>query len=244
MLDEAMVALRRFFRRHLRSGPASPAGSRTGGPLTPLALTLGFGLVLALVLIGVLELRLRPIVEQLAVHQVGNRITRDIHQAVLADLEARNLTYGELITIERDGAGAITALSSNMAKINQLRSQVVNRVLDAVEGIDPEELGVPLGSLFDFDLLWALGPTVQVRGLTAGTVSADVQSSLVSSGINQSVHRLMVHIQVPLTVLLPGGNVKTEVVTDICVAETVIVGKVPDTYLQVGTDAVSGLPGT
>lgn len=220
------VTIRRFLRRQM-----GPGGGREPGAYSVL-LTIALGIVLAAALVGLLELRLRPMVEQLAVHRVNSRLTQEVNDAVLSTLAAQGISYDQLVTIQRDSEGAITAITSDMTQINLLRSRVVADVLSAVQDVDIDTLSIPLGSVLGSDLFWASGPRIGVKSLTVGTVSAEVKSEFGSAGINQTLHRLVLEIQIPLTILLPGGGVKTQVTTQVCVAETVIVGKVPDTYLM------------
>lgn len=219
-----MAVRRRLYRHRVR------AHRGTKLPFSPLLLTVLLGIAMATAFISFLELRLRPVVEELAIHQVNNRVTADINGA-LSGMEAE---YDRLVNIQRDDTGQIMAITSDMASINELRGQVVDKVLGTISAIDVHDLGVPLGSLFDLDLVWAKGPEIQVHSLVAGTVSAQMSSEFTSSGINQTLHRIVLNVEVPLTVLLPGIVVKTEVAAAVCVAETVIVGRVPETYLSLG----------
>ena len=76
------------------------------------------------------------------------------------------------------------------------------------------------------------GPALKTRSITVGTVRAEFESQLTSAGVNQTLHRIWIEVEAPITLLLPGGEVETSLHTQLCVAETVIVGRVPDTYLQ------------
>ena len=68
--------------------------------------------------------------------------------------------------------------------------------------------------------------------MTVGTISAEFESDFTAAGVNQTLHRIWLELSVPLTVMLPGGEVQAELNSRLCVAETVIVGNVPSTYLQ------------
>lgn len=208
-----------------------PPRRSTGHPALLILLIGGF---LALSVIGVLEMRLRPVVSQIAAAQANNKLTAVISDAILTDLAARDMSYQNLVTIQRDDSGAITALTTNMASMNVLRTQLVSDILDALNQVDISIIRIPLGSLIDLDLLWARGPSIQVRSMTVGTVSADFESEFTSAGVNQTMHSIWAQVTVPLTLMLPGGTVETEVNTRLCVAETVIVGKVPETFVQLG----------
>ena len=71
-----------------------------------------------------------------------------------------------------------------------------------------------------------------VRVLTAAVPAADFENVFTSAGINQTLHQVMLHIRVECTLLIPGGTVDTAVETRVCAAETLLVGQVPDAYLE------------
>lgn len=141
------------------------------------------------------------------------------------------MDYGDFVTIQRDASGAITAMTTDMAALNQLRAQLVAQILSALEGVDASEIRIPLGSLVDSELVWARGPELRVRALRVGTVSAEFRSDFSQAGVNQTLHRIELEVAVPVTLILPGGQTELTVETGLRVAETVIVGAVPDTYL-------------
>lgn len=207
-----------------------PAGTRFAVP--PVLLTLTVALVVAVSIIALLETKLRPVVSELAAAQAQNTMTAVVEEAITVDLAARQVGYGDFITIQRDESGAITALTTNMAQMNLLRSELTDAVLKALEEVDISVIQVPLGSLFDLEPLWAKGPSLKTQALMIGTVRSEFDSQFTSAGVNQTLHRIWLETTVPMTLLLPGGRAETELHTRLCVAETVIVGQVPDTYLQ------------
>ena len=202
--------------------------------LPPVLITLAVALFVAVSVIALLEAKLRPVVAEIAAAQAQNSMTAVVENAVTADLAARHLGYSDFVTIQRDEKGAITALTTDMARMNLLRSELTAAVLGALEGVDVSVVQVPLGSLFDLEPLWAKGPSLKAMAMTVGTVRTEFDSELVSAGVNQTLHRIWMEVSVPMTLLLPGGEVEVTLDTRLCVAETVIVGQVPDTYLQVG----------
>ena len=186
------------------------------------------GVGLALLLIVSLNARLRPILLELALTQTSHRITAAIDEAVAAQAVA----YADLVTLERSESGDIVALTSNMAHANLLRSQLLEATLAALDELETMKMDIPMGTIFGWDLLSGLGPDIHVRVLYTGTASAEFENAFSSAGINQTCHQIFFHVNAEITVLLPGGQYRTTVSTRVCVAETVIVGKVPDTYLQ------------
>lgn len=221
---------RRLWGSMLRRRMGRPIGA--GLSRHPVLLTLAVAGLFAWGTVQVLEWKLRPVVAQLAETQVQNTMTAVIELAVTEDLARRDVSYGDLIVIERDDSGAITALTTDMAQMNLLRAELTAAILEALEGVDVSSIQVPLGSLLDFEPLWARGPSLQVRAMTVGTIGAEFESEFTSAGVNQTMHRVWLAVTVPMTILLPGGELEVSVQTRLTVAETVIVGQVPNTYLS------------
>lgn len=233
---------RREFVRYMRRPVARRKPVWTGpGPglrIPPALITLAVALIVAVSVISLLETKLRPAVAEIASAQAQNTMTAVVENAVTADLAARQVSYGDFVTIQRDEGGAITALTTDMARMNLLRAELTAAILEALEGVDVSDVQVPLGSLFDLEPLWAKGPAIKAKSMTVGTVRTEFDSQLTSAGVNQTLHRIWLEVDIPMKLLLPGGEVETRLHTRLCVAETVIVGQVPDTYLQLEAGAV------
>ena len=222
----------RYLRRPVRRRRAAWTGPGPELKIPPVLITLAVVLVVAGTVITLLENRLRPVVAEIASAQAQNKMTAVVENAVTADLAERHVNYGDFVTIQRDGGGSITALTTDMANMNLLRAELTAAILEALEDVDVSDIQVPLGSLFDLEPLWAKGPALKARAMTVGTVRAEFDSQFTSAGVNQTLHRIWMEVDVPMILLLPGGEVEASLHTRLCVAETVIVGKVPDTYLQ------------
>ena len=226
---------RRELERRLRYVPrrgARTGGRREPGRAHPVLVTAVVALVLAAGIIGLLQAKLRPLVAEAARTQVQNQMTSILEQAVLSGLSQREVSYAGLVTIQRDDSGTITALTTNTAALNLLRAELLSDVLAALEGVDVSTIHIPLGSLFDFEPVWATGPAIQVRAMSVGTVSAEFESRFSSAGVNQTHHQIWLEVSAPITVMLPGSRVEVPVDTCVVVAETVIVGQVPQAYFQ------------
>ncbi len=183
-------------------------------------------------LLFMLELRLRPVIATLTKVEVESRFTEVIDDAILQDLTQRGTGYEDFVNIERDGDGNIRALTTNMASMNLLRAELENRVFDAIDEIDISSIGIPLGSLSGLELLWGRGPEITARSITVGILNTDFVSEFSEAGINQTSHRIYLDIRAPLTIMIGSGTIQTEVSTYLCVAETIIVGTVPNSYFQ------------
>ena len=207
---------------------------RRGLPTWVLTWLVAAGVMLCAV--RVTERALRPMLAAAARYQVRSQVTAAVEQWAARDLQERGVDYSDFVTITRNEAGEITALSADMARLNLLRAELSAHLLERLED-SQLELTVPVGSLLPFEPTWARGPELHLRALALGTASAEFESEFTSAGINQTRHRLWLRLSVPVTVLLPGGGEEVAVDSRLCVAETVIVGQVPQTWFQTG-----GLP--
>lgn len=204
---------------------------RREGPLAAV-LPVGLALALAFLLLGGLNGRLRPVLEAKATSQATNLMTQAIDAAVDNCLQENHLNYADFVTVETDTAGKVTSLTSNTAANSRFKRQVVEAVIRQLSAIDSDALGVPLGSLTGHPLLSGAGPRVRVKVDSVGDVTAGYVNSFEAAGVNQTVHRVSLEITATMRLFLPGEILPVSVTSSVCVAETVIVGETPDTYLN------------
>ena len=197
----------------------------------PLSVTLTVALLVSFGVVHTLEAQMRPVLLNIAEVQTHNAITALLEKSIARGLEQQPFSYGEIVTIQRNENGDIAALTTDMVRMNRLRNQLLEELLDALGGLEDTTIQIPVGSLVDSELLWGRGPSIEVYSVAMGTVSAEFESEFSSAGVNQTLHKIWLSLSVPVKVLLPGAQLETQVDTRMCVAETVIVGQVPN-YLQ------------
>ena len=190
------------------------------------------GLALALCMIHIFHDRLQPILTTVAQANAKNAVNRIVTDAVGNTLADEGLGYRDIITLEKDDVGHITALTSNTLAMNRLRTEILRDVLEQVDSLDSHTLGIRCGDLTGLAILAGRGLYLPVRVRSVASAEAEFKSSFVSEGVNQTCHRVMLEVRVDLALLIPGGAVETSVVTQVCIAETILLGAVPDTYLQ------------
>lgn len=176
--------------------------------------------------------RLRPVLEAKASSQATNLIMQAIDAAVDNCLLENDMSYGDFVTIATDSSGKVTSLTSNTVANSRFKRQVVEAVTRQLGALDSDSLGVPLGSLTGQPLLSGTGPVVRVKVDSVGDVTADYANSFTSAGVNQTLHRICLEITATVQLFLPGEILPVSVSSSVCVAETVIVGETPDTYLN------------
>jgi sporulation protein YunB len=199
-----------------------------------LALVVILGLLAAAVFA---EVQLRPLLSSLATARVSNAVNRIVSEAVDEAIASGEISYDQLISFEKDNDGRITAVHSNVAACNRLQSEILDIILTRVDQVSARELSIPIGTLTGSPLLAGRGFRISVRMESVGSSSAWFENEFTSAGINQTNHRIVLHITVSVAILLPGFSTATEVENEVTVAETVIVGAVPDTYTYFSTTA-------
>ena len=176
------------------------------------------------------RLRLAPMAEQLIATQVDNQASDAINAAIDEQITSGEIDYARMITAEKDAQGNVTALHTNIAEINRLKTSILKRVDEKLENLSMEELSVPIGSVLLPELLSGRGPKIPVRVLAVRTSDAVFRSSFESAGINQTKHSITIDIHVVITILTWTGTREIAVDSAVVAAETVIVGTVPTTY--------------
>ena len=121
-----------------------------------------------------------------------------------------------------------------MSEVNRLKTDILNIINDEILALDTSDLGIPLGSLFLPEFLSGKGPAIPVHILSIRNSDASFASSFAQAGINQTLHKLTMMVSVDVSVLVLGQTASFTVNSEVVVAETVIVGEVPETYLHTG----------
>lgn len=193
-------------------------------------------LVLALLAAAVSLLwHLKPVMTSMATARVSNLVNRIVSAAVNEAVENGDIDYQNFVIFEKDETGHITALRSNVAEVNRMQGQITDEILHRLSEVATSELEIPLGTLTGSALLAGRGPSLFVRMQAVGSASAAFRNQFTAAGINQTRHQIFLDVDVYMSILLPGMKTSTKVSNEIAVAETVIVGGVPDTYTYFST---------
>ena len=178
--------------------------------------------------------RYKEAIFHLAETQVKNTTSDLINDAIDAQIELGTIHYDRIVYFEKDLDGRITALKTNMSEVNRLKTDILNLINDEILAVDTADLGVPLGSLFLPEFLSGKGPSIPVQILSIRNSDASFQSHFSEAGINQTLQQITMEVSVDVAVLVLGETDSFTVSSQVVVAETIIVGDVPDTFLQTG----------
>lgn len=189
--------------------------------------------VLAL-LLGWFRYRYNDSIRALAQTQVRNATSDLINDSIDAQIELGNIHYDRIVYFEKDLNGEITALKTNMAEVNRLKTAILNLVNDEILAMDTSKLSIPLGSLALPEIFSGRGPGIPIEVISIRNSDGSFESYFSEAGINQTLHQLTMEVVVDVSVLVLGKAEEFTVSSQVVVAETVIVGRVPDTFLNYG----------
>ena len=187
-------------------------------------------LILLLLIAGFFRSSAEPTLLKLASENASAGASRLITRAVSRKVAEGKLSYEKIICFEKDYEGRITALKTNMQSVNALKSDILNDISNQLPGLHETEIGVPLGNLLLPELFSGTGPKIPVRILSVRKSDAEFISHFTQAGINQTLHRLSLRVQVNGTILVLGKILTFSAASTVLVAETVIVGQVPNTF--------------
>jgi len=194
-----------------------------------------FLLILACILGTMIPVMLyfRDLVGQMALSDATDIVTLAVNDAIRERMARGNYDYNYFVTLERDRAGEIVAIMMNMSRVNDLSSAMLSDVVEAADS-GQLDLRIPVGNLLGSNLLLGRGPEVPVLITMLTSSRADFRNDLSAAGINQTKHQILLELIVDIDVLLPWEILSTQIVSEVLVAETIIVGSVPETYMNWG----------
>lgn len=185
--------------------------------------------LLLMIFLTFADLRLKPVVINAARSRArlfaSDVISRSVDAAVAESAgNFINVIYGE------DG---ISAIETNVTGISRLRADSILNIRGEISDIDRMTLDIPLGNLAGGMLLTGRGFPVRIKLVPIGDVSGEIYSEFSETGINQTLHRIYLRVRVSMNMIVASDTVRLELADDILVAETVIVGRVPDAYTAI-----------
>ena len=174
---------------------------------------------------------LRRVSTEMAVSDAIDIVTLNINSSVNERMKAEDMRYDRFVSLEKDNSGAVAAIKTNMTEINALSTDILSDIVGRGER-RVLEVDVPLGNLLGSSLLMGKGPEVPLDIIMLTSSRIDFRNDLESAGINQTKHRIVFEVTVEIDVLIPWDMASAVVRSDVLIAETVIVGTVPETYIS------------
>lgn len=191
-------------------------------------------MILCVIGLTFFRIRYHDTIRALAETEVKNSTSDLINDAIDEQIETGNIQYDRIVYFEKDLNGRITALKTNMSEVNRLKTDILNIINDEILALDSSDLGIPMGSLILPEFLSGRGPDIPVNIISIRNSDAAFESYFTEAGINQTLQQLTMDVSVDVSILVLGRTESFTVTSQVVVAETIIVGQVPDTFLQTG----------
>lgn len=163
-------------------------------------------------------------VEYIAVLAMNNAVNQIL---------GNNVKYSDLTDVLTDKDGKISMVQYNTILINTLARETSSLAQDEIRSLGAEGITVPLGSITKSKLLSGTGPDIKVTIIPVGSVSTNFSDEFKQAGINQTRHKIYLELKTQVRIVVPLGSDIINVSTKVPITETLIVGEVPDTYVNV-----------
>ena len=216
----------RFFRRL----PLRRSGMRR--PLRPRVLLVLLALLLILVIY--LHCNWLPTVEALVTMELDNETSNLINDAVDAYLAGGGIGYEDLVTLERTADGGVAAARIDLLAVNRMKSTILSELDERIPDRVRQSVRVPLGNVVMPSLFSGRGLGLPVRVVNLRSTNAELESSFSHAGVNQTLHTLALRVEVDLLLLTPAGLLSRQVSATVPIAQTIIVGDVPNLLFHTG----------
>ncbi len=191
-------------------------------------------LTLAVGFFCLFEFKARDLVHNLVDNELEIHAMNAIDKAVCDVLDGCQVTFEDLIIAEKDTNGSISTLRTDTLAINKLKSELSLRITEKIRQDATVKASVPAGAFTGIVLLSTWGPDISVTLTLGGSATSTINSEFSSSGINQTIHRLIMRVEADVSLTCPIISYETTVITEYELSETVIVGSTPEFYANVG----------
>ena len=198
--------------------------------------------LLLLVLLGVslfLHFKFRPVIKAISVSKAKVISTEAVNEAILQELSENKEAYNQIVKLEKLENGELTAILSDMQKVNKLKSRVGMIIQNKFLSLKDRKISVALGTLSGIEMFNGLGPGVPMKISVSGNVSTDFKTSFSGAGINQTIYQIYLYIRTRICVMVPGCSCCEDFESSFLVSEIVVLGNVPKVYSSQGNLNVS-----
>ena len=187
-------------------------------------------LLLLLALFLLIDRNFRPLVFSLAEARSA-AMASQVLSGALAEATQDGVTYEDLMNVKMDQNGQVALLSANTMAMNRLATRAGDAALRRLNNMSSERVTVPLGAVLGTTLFSGSGPGVPVSIVPIGSIFTDFATEFEACGINQTRHKVYLQVTANIRIVIPTGAQTTQVSANMLVAESIIVGRVPEGFV-------------
>ena len=188
----------------------------------------------AIIFVGV-NYKINPILKKMTAVQAAYIANIAIDRAAAEVLAEEDISYSDLVSLHTLSDGTVSSMTANIREMNRFKTNISKAIQQKLLDYCEREISIPIGTLTGIDLFSGRGPSVRMKIQLYGNVSANLGSKFEGAGINQTRHQIICDVKVGMSAILPGCSSYTEVENSFTVSETVLLGRVPDSFTNVDT---------
>ena len=177
---------------------------------------------------------MRDLIDDLVVNELEYLVTDIINTAVYDSIKNSGYTFDDLTIINTDKNGFVNSVSIEPSSANMMKSEIAALINERVNKISDDDVKITIGMIIGYCNLGSWGPEIPLAVLPNTNVEIDFSNEFVSCGINQVQDNLTIDVNVHVSALMPFLKSTSTIHSSVIVAQTLIVGDVPNTYLEIG----------
>lgn len=189
-------------------------------------------LIIILIPLIYIDYVIKSKIEQISIHYCNISVSEIINQSVSKVLNDNNTEYSDLVYELYDKDNNVSSVKIKTDKLNNLQTQIISEINSQLLSNSKNKIKIPLGTVSGSYLLSGRGPRIEIKFIPTGSVSSKLESDFSSAGINQSCHKILMNINANVTAVFPSGSCQTNVQLNCILAETIIIGEVPDGIIK------------
>lgn len=165
-------------------------------------------------------------------HSIALETVNRAAQQVVGD----GIAYDQLMDVQTDSGGRVAMLRANTMRMNQIATQTAIMAQEELNSIENQMVDVPLGAALGIRFLGGFGPRLSVQIVPIGAVSTYFETEFETAGINQTRHKIFLTLETSVSLIVPADSRMVQVTSTVPIAESIIVGQVPDSFVDVSDE--------
>ena len=195
-----------------------------------------FTVFILILIFIVIDAQIRPLVKKVSTYQGKTIASNIIAKGVYDTLNSGEFGYETLVKVNKNKDGYVSSIESNMLAINKLQALISSNVNTQFKNISKETITLTTGTLSGINFRHGRGTNISFKLEPVGYVDTKLVSKFISAGVNQTLHQIILEVSANVSAVIPGFNSNIEVKTSYIIAETIVVGNIPDSYTYITGD--------
>jgi len=218
-----------YSRSRIRVPKIIYSGGNTNRNYNKIVKILAIIIIAILVMVNILN-AIDPIFDIACIKKAESIVTIEVNRITTLNID-KYQDY-EMVSIKEDESGNIQLLQINTRPLNNMISDITNDIQVSLNDNEILNSYIPFGSITGIKWISGVGPKVPLEIALSGTIQTKIRNEFSDAGINQTIHRLYLDITCDISILTPYENMDTQVTNELILSENIIVGKVPDVYMN------------